>query len=288
MTLDFDDSEFAELEKRLNGIDIDDVPLAEDEFDDAFVSEQEEDVIDNGPIGEGNAIGSSPIGEGNVTDNSPIDNSIVNRSSSYVPPCIEIDSEGNIIEDSTLDVKVSNNFAANSTAQTLKEAWTKRSVYAANETDSEFKLFEIYRNCGGGRSLQYVAKITNLALSRIHKVAEANKWRERTAAWDRHILAQNVEAATGARHEEHLKQLEMYRKEQQAIGQQMSVAAMRLAVLANNTLSEWITKEQNIDARDLPALLNAMAKIAGTGKDLQANSLGVDQLLSAMNESMDE
>jgi hypothetical protein len=80
----------------------------------------------------------------------------------------------------------------------------------------------------------------------------------------------------------------MYRMEQQAIGQQMSVAAMRLAILANNTLSEWIAKEQNMDARDLPALLNAMAKIAGTGKDLQANSLGVDQLLSAMNESMDE
>jgi hypothetical protein len=36
--------------------------------------------------------------------------------------------------------------------------------------------------------------------------------------------------------------------------------------------------------RDLPALLNAAAKAADMGRNLQSSSLGVDQLLVALEE----
>ncbi len=80
-------------------------------------------------------------------------------------------------------------------------------------------------------------------------------------------------------------QLERYRQEQEAIGRQLSMNAAKIAQLANATLNTMLDNAENITVRDMPSMLNAAAKLADIGKQLQSTALGVDQLLVALEES---
>jgi hypothetical protein len=49
-------------------------------------------------------------------------------------------------------------------------------------------------------------------------------------------------------------------------------------------LDKFIAEDRQLDVRDLPAMLNAANKAAEIGRNLQSSSLGVDQLLTALEE----
>lgn len=166
-----------------------------------------------------------------------------------------------------------------------KYSWLKNSYLAQNETEKEFELFTVFINCGGGRSISYISQITNLTSNAINKIAQRNNWQRRAADYDTHVLAQKLQEAKTARHERHLRQLEQYRQQQETLGHQMSLNAARISFLANKKLSSLLDSEQDLDIRDMPSLLNTAAKLAEVGKNLQSSALGVDQLLSAIEEA---
>ena len=88
-----------------------------------------------------------------------------------------------------------------------------------------------------------------------------------------------------SKHELHLRKLEKYREEQEALGQQLTLNAARIAFLANSTLSKMLDDDRELDTRDLPGMLNVAAKLADIGKNLQSTALGVDNLLVALEEA---
>jgi hypothetical protein len=88
-----------------------------------------------------------------------------------------------------------------------------------------------------------------------------------------------------SKHELHLRKLDKYREEQEALGQQLTLNAARIAFLANSTLSKMLDEDRELDARDLPGMLNVAAKLADVGKNLQSTALGVDNLLVALEEA---
>jgi len=167
------------------------------------------------------------------------------------------------------------------------KSWSKRSQFAPNETDKEFELFKIFCREGGGRSIQYISAVSHLSPNTINKVAVKNSWQRRSADYDRAKLIQRQQEAQNARHEEHLRKLEAYREEQEALGQQITQNAARIALLANASLAKMLDQEQVIGIKDLPSMLQAAAKLADVGKNLQSSALGVDNLLAAIEESED-
>jgi exopolyphosphatase/pppGpp-phosphohydrolase len=64
----------------------------------------------------------------------------------------------------------------------------------------------------------------------------------------------------------------------------MTTNAARIALIANQTLARLLEAEASLDVKDLPSMLNAAAKLAEVGKNLQSSALGVDSLLSALEE----
>lgn len=165
------------------------------------------------------------------------------------------------------------------------KSWLKRSRVAPMETDKEYELLRVFIDCGESRTLAYVSRIANLQVTTVSAIAKRNRWRERAADWDRETLAQRIRQAQGVRHQQHIQRLERYRKEQEVIGAQTTVTASRILALANRKLNEMIESEEQLTVRDLPAVLNAAAKLAETGKSLQATALGVDQLMVALDEA---
>ena len=164
-------------------------------------------------------------------------------------------------------------------------SWVKRSYLAGNETDKEFELFKLYCMYGGGRSLQYISTVSNATLSSLNRVSVKNNWKRRSEDYDRAELVKKMKQVQTSKHELHLRKLEKYREEQEALGQQLTLNAARIAFLANSALSKMLDEDRTLDARDLHGMLNVAAKLADVGKNLQSTALGVDNLLVALEEA---
>jgi hypothetical protein len=168
---------------------------------------------------------------------------------------------------------------------TKGNSWVKRSYLALNETDKEFELFKLYCMYGGGRSLQYISTVSNVTPSVLSKLSSKNSWKRRAEDYDRAELVKKMQQLQTSKHELHIRKLDKYREEQEALGQQLTLNAARIAFLANSTLSKMLNEDRELDARDLPGMLNVAAKLADVGKNLQSTALGVDNLLVALEEA---
>lgn len=156
---------------------------------------------------------------------------------------------------------------------------------AISETQKEFQMFQFYLETGSGRSTLYIANVFNLSDSRINEIAKRNYWTERSAEYDRDMLAEKIRSEQNARAIEHKRKLEQYRETQEFLGRSLTNDAAKLAMLASRTLDDYINSERQIDMRDIPSILNSAAKIAEVGKSLQSGALGVEQLLVALEEA---
>jgi hypothetical protein len=165
------------------------------------------------------------------------------------------------------------------------ESWSYRSRLAVNESEKEFRYFQSFIELGSSRSIHYIAQLFNLQASTIHNIYKKNNWKLRASDYDRHMLAKKIQLSQEARQQEHLQKLETYRAEQEMLGRQITINAGKIAQLANMTLNTMLENENAIPTRDLPAMLNAAAKLADVGKQLQSSALGVDQLLVALEEA---
>lgn len=208
---------------------------------------------------------------------------------------LEDDTEGDSIEDQenttlvTEDTQIALQSTPTTSQHSLKgNSWVKRSYLATNETDREFELFKIYCMYGGGRSLQYISNVSNITTSVLNRLSTKNNWKRRAEDYDRAELVKKMKQVQTSRHELHLRKLEKYREEQEALGQQLTLNAARIALIANSTLSKMLDDERELDARDLPGMLNVAAKLADVGKNLQSSALGVDNLLAALDEAEGE
>jgi hypothetical protein len=156
---------------------------------------------------------------------------------------------------------------------------------AVNESQKEFELFAFFRDCGSGRSTQYISAVFNLQIPKVQAIYKKNYWAERVKDYDIDMLAEKLKLEQDARAVEHKKRLEEYRLQQEFLGRNLSANAAKLAALSQRTLDEYLESERAIDIRDIPGLLNSAAKIAEVGKSLQSGALGVEQLLVALEEA---
>jgi hypothetical protein len=163
-------------------------------------------------------------------------------------------------------------------------SWEFRPRVAKFESEKEFAMFQLFCNSGSGRSTQYISFTYNLPESRVQKIADKNNWAKRAAEYDRYQLQLMLAAEKGVRAEEHIKKLEEYRMQQEFIGRSLSADAAKLAAIVSNTLDKFISDERELDMRDVPSILSAANKAAEIGRNLQSSSLGVDQLLVALEE----
>ncbi|MFZ9354525.1 MAG: hypothetical protein ACO25L_06910 [Candidatus Nanopelagicales bacterium] len=182
------------------------------------------------------------------------------------------------------------NFVAQNSNAILHEHLSAKSFFirqggAVNESQKEFELFDFYAKCGSGRSYTYISSIFNLQETRIAQIARKNNWAQRVADYDRNEFANKLQLEKDARALEHKRKLEEYRSQQEFLGRVLSHDAAKLAQLANRTLDDYLNSERVIDMRDIPSILNSAAKVAEVAKSLQSTSLGVDQLLIALEEA---
>lgn len=222
---------------------------------------------------------------GEIEDDETVGDNQVDVSESF-EESIDSDGEGVQVLDPSSEatqLAVVSNPGTNSSSS--YQPWMKRSKFAPLETDREYLLFNTYLLNQGGRSLTCMSRVSNLGVQTLQKISVKNSWRQRAEEYDRYVLVNKLKQAETKRHEEHLKKLEQYRQDQESLGQQMTLNAARIAFLSSVTLEKMLTSEKELEIRDMPAMLNTAAKLAEVGKTLQSSALGVDNLLSAIEDS---
>lgn len=198
----------------------------------------------------------------------------------------DIDDESEIDHQlDTLDEKNFSLIAPLTTQSKNSNSWAYRNGFAQNETQKEFNIFQIFLHAGTGRSITYLQTLYNLSLAKIKSISEKNNWDQRVADYDRFVLSEKLKNEKGKRQEEHKRKLEEYRQMQELLGRQLTIDAAKIAMLANKTLDSYIENERELDIRDIPGLINSAAKIAEIGKNLSGTALGVDELLTALEEA---
>jgi hypothetical protein len=167
----------------------------------------------------------------------------------------------------------------------IYDSWFYRSRLAPNETEREYQYLETYLGLGTGRSINYLSQLLNLQQSTIYNIYKRNAWKARCADYDRNMLAKRIKLSQDARQEEHIQKLEQYRQEQELLGKQLTINAGRILQLSNRTLNRLLECDSGLPFKDMVGMLNAAAKMADVGKQLQSSALGVDQLMIALEEA---
>lgn len=165
------------------------------------------------------------------------------------------------------------------------ETWAYRGGFALNESQKEFNMLKIYLESGSGRSYNYLQLLYKISPSTIKKIADRNNWAQRIADYDRHILAQRLASEKTERQQEHKRKLEDYRQQQEFLGRHLTSNAAKIAAMSARVLDSYLENDREIDLRDVPSLMSTAAKIAEVGKNLQGSALGVDELLTALEEA---
>ena len=182
------------------------------------------------------------------------------------------------------DSQATDNHLINVSSATNKKSWEKSSRYAPYETEKEFEIFKLWLLAGSGRCKQYLSTIYNLPNSRINQISARNNWDQRAQDYDREQLQIILATEQDERAKRHKEKLEEYRVQQEFIGRTLSADAAKIAAMVSRTLDKFMENDRDLDIRDLPVLLNAANKAAEVGRNLQSSSLGVDQLLTALEE----
>jgi hypothetical protein len=136
-------------------------------------------------------------------------------------------------------------------------------------------------------SYRYLSITYNLPEEHILKIATKNCWAKRAAEYDRHQLQLKLQLEQDERAKIHKQKLEDYREQQEFLGRSLSADAAKIAALVSQSLDSMLANNRGLDVRDIPAILNAAAKAAEMGRNLQSSALGVDQLLTALEEYED-
>ena len=170
------------------------------------------------------------------------------------------------------------------------EVWNRGGRFSRYESEKEFGLFDFWLKLGGGRSTtsyRYLSITYNLPEEHILKIANKNCWAKRAAEYDRHQLQLKLQLEQDERAKIHKQKLEDYREQQEFLGRSLSADAAKIAALVSQSLDNMLASNRELDVRDIPAILNAAAKAAEMGRNLQSSALGVDQLLTALEEYED-
>jgi hypothetical protein len=163
-------------------------------------------------------------------------------------------------------------------------AWEYRSSWAPGERAKTYKMFQSFLDMGWERNIKSVALMYNVHKNTVYITAKKWKWVERAQLFDDYHKEHGAEAIKKARHDEHLKKLEEFRERTESLGSGLVTSGARLLQIALKSIAEMQANGETLDRRLISGALQAAAKVAETGRTLSAASIGVDEILNALNE----
>lgn len=170
----------------------------------------------------------------------------------------------------------------------IEEKWHFRSKLAPTEKNESWIMLKWYVMNDAEYTLLNITEHFKLPLYKVEVLAKRYNWAERKEAFLAWDLAWSIERERETRHIEHREKLEAFRLRTEQIGNGMIQSAAQLLSLCNKTMLIMSSNNEEIDRRLLSSALNAAAKVADAGRMMAGQSIGVDAVLGAIDDSSTE
>lgn len=172
------------------------------------------------------------------------------------------------------------------THDSQKFPWHFRSAYAPTENSRSYDKFVYYMNLDiQERYLKRVAEHFDCDYTYLTTQAKKHQWKIRAAAHDEHKALEKAERDREERHQAHIVKLEQFRGRSEQLGAGLITAAAQLLQAANHSINQIKARGDVLDTRLISGALNASAKCAEAGRLLTAQSLGIDALVSGLDDA---
>jgi dihydroxyacetone kinase-like predicted kinase len=171
--------------------------------------------------------------------------------------------------------------------------WVFRRGYNVNEAgihenEKQFRAFSFYLNCGDNRNYIDTAKLVDVNPSTICKWANKYNWDRRCAAYDKKEMALAFKEANKLQRQAHRKQIDDFRKANEEQARLMMGVSSDLMGIIQKKIAKLEEEGEDVPIHLISGLLRAASNISDSGRQAWATSLGVNELMSVVEQEIEE
>lgn len=167
-------------------------------------------------------------------------------------------------------------------------AWSFKSTLAPTETAKAYARFRRFMEMGEGRLLSKLAIEYGVSLPVISRAASKYHWVSRIAAYEEWVAIKAAEEERDERHREHIERLASFRTRSEQMGTGLLSTGAQVLSVANQAIQDMKARGDVMDMRLLASALGAAAKCVTEGRNLTAQSLALEALLSGIDDAGNE
>jgi len=161
-------------------------------------------------------------------------------------------------------------------------------VYTAgrHENNDQFNAFQVFLH--GKRSLTAVAEEVGSKPETISKWAKKYQWERRVAAWDAKEMALAVKDANKLERRRQRDSIEEYRRANEEQAKMMMETSADLMAIIQKRIIKAEAEGEDIPMGLISGLMRAAANISDSGRQSWATALGVGQLMTVVDQELEE
>jgi dihydroxyacetone kinase-like predicted kinase len=157
-----------------------------------------------------------------------------------------------------------------------------------HENEKQFRAFTFYLNSGDNRNYVDTAKFAGVGTSTVHKWAHTYNWDRRCAAYDKKEMAIAFKEASKLRRQAHRKDIDDFRKANEEQARLMMGVSSDLMGVIQKKIAKLEEEGEEVPLHLVSGLLRAASNISDSGRQAWATSLGVNELMSVVEQEIEE
>lgn len=169
----------------------------------------------------------------------------------------------------------------------FRRGYTLKPKYMKHESADQFKAFQEYLHMGGSRSLEAIARMTNVDGTTARAWAKKYNWEKRAAQWDKEQVALQWRDAEKLREQRHKKSIVEFRDASERQARMMMEISEDLLSVLTKRVKDAQDRGEDVPLALVSGLLRATANITEQSRQAWASALGVEDMLVLVEQELE-
>lgn len=169
----------------------------------------------------------------------------------------------------------------------FRRGYTLKPKYMKHESADQFKAFQEYLHMGGSRSLEAIARMTNVDVTTARAWAKKYNWEKRAAQWDKEQVAIQWRDAEKLREKRHKKSIVEFRDASERQARMMMEISEDLLSVLTRRVKDAQDSGEDVPLALVSGLLRATANITEQSRQAWASALGVEDMLVLVEQELE-
>jgi hypothetical protein len=157
-----------------------------------------------------------------------------------------------------------------------------------HENEEQYRAFQFHLNMRGSRSFDATAEFMQKSPETLKGWAKKYNWDRRCAAYDKKEMAITFKEASKIERKKHRYAIEEFRQANEDQARLMMDVSGDLMGIIQQRIAEAAATGEKIPMGLLSGLMRAAANISDAGRQAWATSLGVNELMTVVEQELEE